>query len=311
MSDAEAGLGKVVVNRSMSLDGFIAGPDDEMDWAIHYARAAPFPEVMQATGAMHIGRRTHEVARRMAAEDTDYDGGPVFVLTHRPPDEPRPGATFLTCDLPEAVATARAAAGGKNLEILGADLATQCLQGGLVDEVLVYVLPVLLGDGVRFSAAGRGRIDLEPFANVQSGPVTMLRFRVLAPGTTTPRLNTTGTEDDVAVGIFAGIPVRDYQSAVTWYERLFGSEPAFFPNEVEAVWQLAEDRYVYIIEAPGRAGGAVSMIWVDDPVAEVARIAERGLQPVDLEKHDTVWKYVFHDADGNETGIGGDVTTTP
>ncbi|GAA3044232.1 hypothetical protein GCM10010464_05460 [Pseudonocardia yunnanensis] len=108
----------------------------------------------------------------------DYDGGPVFVLTHRPPDEPEQGVTFLTCDLAEAVATARAAAGGKDLEILGADVASQCLQRGLVDEVLVYVVPVLLGDGVRFSTSGLGRIDLEPFSNTQSGPVTMLRFRV-------------------------------------------------------------------------------------------------------------------------------------
>jgi len=103
---------------------------------------------------------------------------PVFVLTHRPPDEPDPGVTFLTGELEEAVATARAAAGGKNLEILGADVASQCLQRGLVDEVLVYVLPVLLGDGVRFSTSGLGRIDLEPFSNEQSGAVTMLRFRV-------------------------------------------------------------------------------------------------------------------------------------
>ena len=78
----------------------------------------------------------------------------------------------------EAVATARVVADGKNLEILGADLASQCLQRGLVDEVLVYVLPVLLGDGVRFSTSGLGRIDLESFSNRQSGPVTMLRFRV-------------------------------------------------------------------------------------------------------------------------------------
>ena len=52
------------------------------------------------------------------------------------------------------------------------------------------------------------------------------------------------------------------------------------------------------------------MIWVDDPVAEVAEIAERGLQPDDLEKHDTVWKYVFHDAQGNEIGIGGDTANS-
>ncbi|WP_433287973.1 dihydrofolate reductase family protein [Pseudonocardia sp. CA-142604] len=178
MSDTDAGMGKVVVNRAMSLDGFIAGPDNEMDWIFEYLKADLFPEVMQATGAMLVGRGTHEVAKRMPAEDADYDGGPVFVLTHRPPDEPEHGVTFLTCDLGEAVATARAAARGKNLEILGADMAGQCLKRGLVDEVLVYVVPVLLGDGVRFSTSGLGRIDLEPFSNTQSGPVTMLRFRV-------------------------------------------------------------------------------------------------------------------------------------
>jgi dihydrofolate reductase len=179
LSDTNAGLGKVVVNRAMSLDGFIAGPDDAMDWVLEYTKKYSFAEVMQATGAMLVGRGTYEVGKRMANEDTDYDGGPVFVLTHRPPDEPEQGVTFLTGDLEEAIDTARAAAGGKNLEILGADLATQCLQRGLVDEILVYVLPVLLGDGVRFSTSGLGRIDLEPISNAQSGPVTTLRFRVV------------------------------------------------------------------------------------------------------------------------------------
>ncbi|GAA1841729.1 dihydrofolate reductase family protein [Pseudonocardia ailaonensis] len=178
MSTADSGLGKVVVNRSMSLDGFIAGPDHAMDWIFDHLDNDAFPDVMQATGAMLIGRGTHEVSMRMAVEDIDYDGGPVFVLTHRPPDEPQRGVTFLTCGLEEAVATARAAAGGKDLEILGADLASQCLRQGLVDEVLVYVVPVLLGNGVRFSTPGLGRIDLEPFENRQSGSVTMLRFRV-------------------------------------------------------------------------------------------------------------------------------------
>ena len=113
----------------------------------------------------------------------------------------------------------------------------------------------------------------------------------------------------MATGIFAGIPVNDFQRALQWYQRLLGAEPSFFPNDIEAVWQLAEDRYVYIIQDAERAGGAVSMIWVDDPVSEVARIADQGLEPVDLEKHDRVWKYVFHDSDGNETGIGGEVTS--
>jgi len=113
----------------------------------------------------------------------------------------------------------------------------------------------------------------------------------------------------MAVGIFAGIPVNDFQMALDWYKRLFGAEPAFYPNDVEAVWQLAEDRYVYIIQDTDRAGGAVSMIWVDDPVSEVARIAGQGLEPVDVEQHDRVRKYVFHDADGNETGVGGEVSS--
>ncbi|MEQ3551658.1 dihydrofolate reductase family protein [Pseudonocardia nematodicida] len=178
MSDADTGAGLVVVNRAMSLDGFVAGPGDAMGWVVETGTEYAFPEIMAATGAMLVGRRTYEVGKRMSDEDTSYDGGPVFVLTHRPPAEPDPGVTFLSGDLDDAVATARAAAGGKNLEILGADLAGQCLRRGLVDEILVYVLPLLLGDGVRFSTSAIGRIDLEPFDNRQAGPVTMLRFRV-------------------------------------------------------------------------------------------------------------------------------------
>lgn len=170
--------GKVVVNRAMSLDGFIAGPGDAMERIVGYGTQFSFPEVEQATGAMLVGRRTYEVGRRMSAGDAAYDGGPVFVLTHRSPDEPDPTVTFLDCDLAEAVATACVAAGGKSLEILGADLAAQCLQRGLVDEILVYVLPVLLGDGVRFSAPGLGPVELEPLGSSRSGPVTMLRYRV-------------------------------------------------------------------------------------------------------------------------------------
>jgi len=85
MSGSDAGPGKVVVNRAMSLDGFIAGPDNAMDWIFDYLRDDTFPEVMQATGAMLVGRGTHEVGKRMAVEDAGYDGGRVFVLTHRPP----------------------------------------------------------------------------------------------------------------------------------------------------------------------------------------------------------------------------------
>ena len=181
--------GKVVVNRSMSLDGFIAAPGDAMDWIFDFiANDAPWlTEVAAATGAMLVGRRTTEVGRRMEADQdqgTDSRGegypfdGPIFVLTHKPPDPPEPGVTYLSGDIGAAVATALAAAGGRNLEILGADVASQCLQRGLVDEIQVYVLPVLLGDGVRFSAPGLARIDLEPLGSTQADGVTILRFRV-------------------------------------------------------------------------------------------------------------------------------------
>jgi dihydrofolate reductase len=182
MSDTRTGTGKVVVNRSMSLDGFIAGPGDTMDWVFDFVAPDEFPEIAAATGAMLIGRRTYEVGNRMEADkpgSTDYPfSGPVFVLTHNPPDPPDPAVTFLTGDIGDAVATARNAAGDKDLEILGADVASQCLRRGLVDEILLYVLPVLLGDGIRFSSPGLARIDLEPVSSTRSGAVTILRFRV-------------------------------------------------------------------------------------------------------------------------------------
>ena len=178
MGGVGIGTGKVVVNRAMSLDGFIAGRGHEMGWVGEHLTPDTFPEVMAAAGAMLVGRGTYEVAKRMAAQDTPYDGGPQFVLTHEPPDEPDPTVTFLTCGIEEAVATARAAAGGKDLEVLGADVAAQCLERGLVDEILVYVVPVLLGDGVRFTPPSLDRIDLEPLDNTRSGDITMLRFRV-------------------------------------------------------------------------------------------------------------------------------------
>jgi dihydrofolate reductase len=189
VSDTSTGNGKVVVNRAMSLDGFIAGPGDAQDWIFDFmANDAPWQkEAAAATGAMLVGRRTVEVGGRREADqkrgtESREEGypfyGPTFVLTHQPPDPPDPDVTYLTGDIGEAVATALKAAGGKDLQILGADVAGQCLQRGLVDEILVNVLPVLLGDGIRFSAPGLTRIDLEPVSSTRSGAVTILRFRV-------------------------------------------------------------------------------------------------------------------------------------
>src|SRR6185437_12275943 len=108
MSESSTGHGKVVVNRSMSLDGFIAGPGHTMDWGAGRPLAdfvAPddLQEIAAATGAMLIGRRTYDVGKRMAADEPgggDYPfSGSFFVLTHEAPDPPDPEVTFLTGDI--------------------------------------------------------------------------------------------------------------------------------------------------------------------------------------------------------------------
>jgi dihydrofolate reductase len=174
---------RVIWHVTMSLDGFIAGRDDEMDWA--FARGGPNPmaeDVMRATGAILAGRRWHDVAmRRYDGRAGIYGGrweGPVFVLTHRHPEPPPdPAVTYLSDGVEAAVEEARAAAGeGRNVEVFGADVARQCLERGLLDEIVVHVAPVLLGDGVRMFAGEP--VALERVALAESGQLTDLRFRV-------------------------------------------------------------------------------------------------------------------------------------
>lgn len=182
MSEPSARTGKVVVNRTMSVDGFIAGPGDDMGFFRGHIPPEVMAEVAARTGAMLVGRRTSDVGDRMAAEapaEQDYPfTGPWFLLTHRPPDPPDPSVRVLSGDIAAAIATALDAAGGKDLELLGADVAAQAFRAGLVDEVLVYVVPVVLGDGVRFSPAGSARVELEPISSTQAGATTVLRYRV-------------------------------------------------------------------------------------------------------------------------------------
>jgi catechol 2,3-dioxygenase-like lactoylglutathione lyase family enzyme len=110
----------------------------------------------------------------------------------------------------------------------------------------------------------------------------------------------------MTVDLFAGLPVSDYQRALTWYERLLGSEPAFLPNATEAVWELAEHRYLYIEELPGRAGHALHTVFVDDLDERVASISGRGIEPASQETYGNgVRKVTYRDPDGNEIGFGG------
>jgi dihydrofolate reductase len=177
--------GKVVVNRAMSLDGFVAGPDDSMDWVFEHATPDQVPDVMAATGAMLCGRRTYDIGRRDAGKLSGdaYGGlwnGPIFVLTHRPPPAPPDHQhTFVSGDITAAVATAKAAAGDKDLEVLGSDVTGQCMQAGLIDEIFVLILPVLLGHGTPLvRGAGLGPVNLVLVSSVTTGAVTAMRFQV-------------------------------------------------------------------------------------------------------------------------------------
>ncbi len=106
--------------------------------------------------------------------------------------------------------------------------------------------------------------------------------------------------------LFAGIPVSDYAAALGWYEALLGFPPAFLPNDIEAVWELAAHRYLYIEHRPERAGHAMHTVFVDNLDEIVAQIATRGIDPVSRETYENgVRKITYRDHDGNEIGFGG------
>ncbi len=162
-------MATVIYAATMSLDGFIAGPGGDMSWLTEHL-GGPNPaadRLLERTGAILAGRRTFTGDDPNRGTDAEgafggrYDG-PVFVLTHHAPEQPVPGVTFVG-DLADAVAQARAAAGDGYVDVLGADVARQCLAAGLLDEILMFVAPVLLGDGVRmFDHPGGTRVRLEP-----------------------------------------------------------------------------------------------------------------------------------------------------
>jgi dihydrofolate reductase len=191
-------VSKVIWHITMSVDGFIAGPDDSMDWVvsewsddgaktrdIEVDRSSLAQEVLDSAGAILGGRRWYDIAERLYdGVDGIYGGewqGPVFVLTHRPPpDTVDASVTFVSKPLAEAVEMARTAANGKNVVVFGANVAQQCLREGLLDEIVIHLAPVLLGDGVRLFAASEIQpIALTRLTLAESGQITDLRFGVL------------------------------------------------------------------------------------------------------------------------------------
>jgi hypothetical protein len=109
----------------------------------------------------------------------------------------------------------------------------------------------------------------------------------------------------MSLHLFAGLRVRDFEAARPWYERLLG-EPSFFPHATEAVWTLADERSIYIVEDASGSGSSVATVFVADLDAHVDAIAARGLEPSEQVTYSNgVRKVLYRDPDGNEVGFGG------
>ena len=194
-------MSKIVLYMTVSLDGFVTGPQDSMDepmgvdgfrlfnWLDLRNGPGENGQVvaeMNATRAVIAGRRTYEHANHWQGDH--HDGVPVFILTHDVPDEPPPGSVRFVTDVRDCAAQARAAAGDGNAMVHGAGAAQALLRAGEVDEIQLHVVPVLLGQGRRlFDNLPADHIELEliqaltPDEGELEQRVAHLRYRVRRP----------------------------------------------------------------------------------------------------------------------------------
>jgi dihydrofolate reductase len=196
-------MGKVIVDLSMSLDGYIAGPNDSPGNPLGDGGEALFewmhtnteaygtrdfinpPEASREVvdewfegGAIISGRRTYDIANGWGGRHPM--GVPFFVLTHEPPDTDPGEGTFVTDGVESAFEQAQAVAGDRSIGLSAADVAQQFLRAGLLDEVQVSVAPVVLGGGVRlFDESKSGPVELEQARVIESDGVTHLRYLVV------------------------------------------------------------------------------------------------------------------------------------
>ncbi len=203
-------MGKVATGLSMSLDGFIAGPNDgpeqplgdggerlfawysggdteyglpgtEMVFGVSQLSAEMLREAHAGMGAFVTGRRTFDITNGWGGSPPL--GVPTFVVSHTVSQEwvyEGSPFTFVTDGVESAVEQARAVAGEKDVAVGAASITQQCIRAGLLDEIHVDLVPVLLGDGVRlFEHLGAGPIELEGTQVVEGAGVTHLTFRVV------------------------------------------------------------------------------------------------------------------------------------
>jgi dihydrofolate reductase len=182
-------MAKLLYSVSMSLDGCIAGPGGDMSWLSEHMGPDPVVEqLIPEVGSILVGRTSFggdDPLKGQEGEGEAFGGGwegEQIVLTHHIPADEIPGITFVD-DLHEAIRLAEAAAGDGYVNIIGANVAKQVLEAGRLDEVLTFVVPVLLGDGVRlFDHPGGTNVRLEAMRVVQSPLATALWYRVAGGG---------------------------------------------------------------------------------------------------------------------------------
>jgi dihydrofolate reductase len=201
-------MGKVILDISMSLDGFITGPNDNgkqplgeggmaiQNWLFSGDQPSRYNDFFRLsgtnrevfdspipnTGAMIVGRRTFDIVNGWEGSHP-IQGVPIFVVTHKPPvsyKEENTKFTFVTDGIESAVKQAKEAANGKNISIGTASIAGQCIRAGMLDEMYLHVSPILIGNGIRlFDHIGAEQIKLESQQVTDGTEVTHLKYRVL------------------------------------------------------------------------------------------------------------------------------------
>jgi dihydrofolate reductase len=183
---------------SMSLDGYIAGPNDGPgnpggdgfmrlhDWFVaadgeFFRPSGPAGELvdeLNATGAVVAGRRTVEQVDHWGG---DHHGVPVFVPSHRPPGPSAveyPLVTYVTDGIVSTMAQAKAAAGDRDVLVHGAYTAQRALEAGVLDELQIHQIPVLFGGGRRLFEVLPSRVELEVVRVIDTPEATHIRYRV-------------------------------------------------------------------------------------------------------------------------------------
>ena len=187
-----------VLYMSMSLDGYIAGPNDEPgnpggddfdrlhEWFVtpdgeFFRPSGPAGQLLDeinATGAVLVGRRTAEQVDHYKG---DHHGVPIVVVSHRPPPPSMtnyPLVTYVTDGIVGAMAQAKTAAGDRNVLVHGAYTAQRALEAGVLDEVQIHQIPVLLGQGLRMFDVLPSPVELDVVRVIDTPEATHIRYRV-------------------------------------------------------------------------------------------------------------------------------------